>query len=122
MADILTSTAVLAADTVPVLIKERMLMLSERQMVLFGLAQKESLPPGMGKTAQWTRYERLPLPTSPLAEGVTPNAIPLTTAIVPAIVDQWGSDGARTDIVRLTVRPPAPRCAQYRPRTQTSGP
>ncbi|TMB87005.1 MAG: N4-gp56 family major capsid protein [Chloroflexi bacterium] len=118
MADVLTSTAVLAADIVPVLIKERMLMLSERQMVLFGLAQKEQLPAGMGKTAQWTRYERLPLPTSPLAEGVTPNAIPLTTAIVQAIVDQWGSDVALTDMGLLTVRHPALRVAQERLGTQ----
>src|SRR5438128_3181930 len=118
MADVLTSTAVLAADIVPVLIKERMLMLSERQMVLFGLAQKEQLPPGMGKTAQWTRYERLPLPTGPLGEGVTPNAIPLTTAIVQAIVDQWGSDVALTDMGILTVRHPALRAAQERLGTQ----
>ena len=115
-----TTTSTLAADLVPLLIKERMLMISERNMTFYQLAQKETLPPGMGKTVQFTRYERLPLPLFPASEGNTPNSIPLTTAVVQAIVDQWISVVTLTDMGILTVRHPVLRVAQDRLGTQHS--
>jgi len=69
----LTSSATLAADLVPLFIRERTLMLSERQLILHHSATRRMLPEGQGKTLQFTRYERLSLPTLPLTEGQTPS-------------------------------------------------
>ena len=120
MADILSSSPVLAADLVPLLIKERTLMLSKRQLVLYQFGDKENLPQGQGKTMQFTRYERLTLPTTPLTEGMTPSAIPLTTSIVQAIIEQWGAVVALTDVAELTVAHPVLRVAQERIAIQHS--
>ena len=115
---ILTSSATLAADLVPLFIKERTLMISERQYIFYQFGDKEALPEGQGKTIQFTRYERLALPTVPLTEGVTPTAVPLTTAVVQAIVDQWGSVVTLSDVGILTVRHPVLREANSRIATQ----
>src|SRR5438552_12810305 len=120
MADVLTSSATLAADLIPLFIKEKLLLLFERQLVLFQFGDKENLPEGSGKTVQFTRYNRLPLPTVPTTEGVTPSAIPLNTAIVQAIVDQWSSVVALTDVGILTVKHPVLRIAQDRISMQHS--
>ena len=49
----LTSSATLAADLVPLFIRERTLMLSERQLILHQFGDKEMLPEGQGKTLQF---------------------------------------------------------------------
>ena len=116
----LTSSAVLAADIIPLFIKERTLMLSERQLVLYQFGDKEMLPEGMGKTMQFTRYERLTLPLVPITEGQTPTPQQLTTATVQAIVDQWAAVVALTDVGILTVRHPVLRIAQDRISMQHS--
>ena len=116
----LTSSATLASDLIPLFIKERTLMLSERQLVLFQFGDREMLPEGQGKTVQFTRYERLVLPNTPLTEGQTPNPQQLTTAVVQAIVDQWGAVVALTDVGMLTVRHPVLRIAQDRISMQHS--
>src|SRR6266849_3452639 len=103
VASSLTSSAVLAADLIPLFIKERTLMLSERQLVFYQFGDKEMLPEGQGKTVQFTRYERLSLPTVPITEGLTPSAQQLTTAVVQAVVDQWAAIVALTDVGLLTV-------------------
>src|SRR5689334_14490309 len=102
----------LAADLVPVVIKERMLALSDLQLVFYELGEKISLPEGNGKTVQFTRYERLPLPTQPATEGVTPTETPLTTSVVQAVVDQWIGIAVLTDVAVLTIRHPVLRVAQ----------
>lgn len=114
------TTATLAADLVPLYIKEKLLEIAERDTVFLQLADKEDLPEGNGKTVQFTRYERLPLPTAPLAEGVTPSETPLTTSIVQAIVDQWGAHVGLADVAILTVRHPVLRITNQRLGTQHS--
>lgn len=114
------TTATLAADLVPKLIKEKLLMIAERDLVFYELADKESLPEGQGKTIQFTRYERLPLPVSPAIEGQTPGDTQLTTSTVQAVVDQWIAVVTLTDVAVLTVRHPVLRVAQSRMGTQHS--
>lgn len=108
----------LAADLVPVLIKEKMLMIAERDLVFYELGDKENLPEGNGKTIQFTRYERLPLPISPMLEGQTPGDTALTTSTVQAVVDQWGAVVTLTDVAVLTVKHPVIRVATDRLGTQ----
>lgn len=112
------TTSTLAADLVPVLIKEKLLSIAEKQTVFYELGDKETLPENSGKTVQFTRYERLPLPNAPLAEGVPPTNTPLTTSVVQAVVDQWGATVGLTDVADLTVRHPVLKVAQQRLGTQ----
>ncbi len=112
------TTATLVADLVPKLIKEKLLSIAEKQTVFYELGDKETLPEGEGKTIQFNRYERLPLPNAPLSEGVTPTETPLTLSSVQAVVDQWGATVNLTDVAVLTVRHPVLRVAQDRLGTQ----
>jgi N4-gp56 family major capsid protein len=116
--DVFTSSAALTADTIPLLIKEKLLSIAEKQTVMFELADKETLPEGNGKTVQFTRYERLNLPTTTITEGTPPAAQALTTSVVQAVVDQWGATVAITDVAQLTVKHPVLRVAQDRLGTQ----
>lgn len=114
----MSTTQSLAADIIPLLIKEKMLSISDKQTVFFEIGDRETLPEGNGKTVQFTRYERLTLPSVPLSESDTPTATPLTTSIVQAVVDQWGAVVALSDVAQMTVRHPALRVAQQRLGTQ----
>jgi N4-gp56 family major capsid protein len=118
--DVFTSSAALTADTVPLLIKEKLLSIAEKQTVFYELADKENLPENNGKTVQFTRYERLNLPTTTITEGTPPASQALTTSVVQAIVDQWGATVAITDVAQLTVKHPVLRVAQDRLGTQHS--
>jgi N4-gp56 family major capsid protein len=118
--DVLTSATTLTADTIPLLIKEKLLSIAEKQTVFYELADKENLPEGNGKTIQFTRYERLNLPTTTITEGTPPAAQSLTTSVVQAVVDQWGATVALTDVAMLTVKHPVLRVAQDRLGTQHS--
>ena len=100
------TTATLVADLVPKLIKEKLLSIAEKQTVFYELGDKETLPEGEGKTIQFNRYERLPLPNAPLTEGVSPVETPLTLSSVQAVVDQWGVLVSLTDVALMTVRHP----------------
>lgn len=108
----------LSADVVPVLIKEKMLSIANKDTVFYDMGDKENLPEGQGKTIQFTRYERLPLPSVPATEGVTPTETPLNTSTVQAVVDQWIAVVSISDVAQLTVRHPVLRIAQQRLGTQ----
>src|SRR5215471_473456 len=108
------TTATLAADLVPLVIKEKMLALAEKDLIFFEIADKENLPEGQGKTIQFTRYERLTLPSAPAQEGVTPVEQPHSTSVVQAVVDQWVAVVVLTDVAVLTVRHPVLKIAQDR--------
>lgn len=100
------TSATLAADLVPKLIKEKLLMIAEKDTVFFNLGEKGNLPEGQGKTVQFTRYNRLRLPRSPAIEGQTPGDSNLSTSTVQAVVDQWIQTSTLTDVAILTVRHP----------------
>src|SRR5437868_13527525 len=111
------TSATLAADLVPKLIKEKLLIIAERDTVFLQLGEKGALPEGQGKTVQYTRYNRLDLPTAPTVEGVTPGDSNLSTSTVQCVVDQWSQVSTLTDVAVLTVRHPALQQAQSRQGT-----
>jgi N4-gp56 family major capsid protein len=109
-----TTSLSLAADLVPVYIKEKLLMIAEKNTIFMDIGDKEDLPENNGKTVQFTRYERLPLPTTPLTESDSPASTALTTSIVQAVMDQWGQVVNISDVAELTVRHPVMRTALQR--------
>ena len=56
-------TTYIAAKTLP---------LARRQLVVYQFGDPATLPKGMGTTYTASRYNRVPLPFAPLAEGVPP--------------------------------------------------
>jgi len=96
----------MSPDILAVYMMDELLERAERDTVFWNLAEKSSIPKGSGKTAQFTRYERLPLPEAPLEESVTPAAVPITLSTVDAVLDQWGAVVSMSDIVVLVIKHP----------------
>lgn len=79
-----------------------------RDVVVYGMGKKEKLPNRFSKTFQFTRYEKLNLPYSPLTEGQTPaNAADMSVSTVQAVMDQWGSYVNLSDVAQITAKHPA---------------
>lgn len=87
-------------------IAAELLLLAEKTVIFQQLGEKAKMPAGAGKTYQFNRYNRLPLPRSPLAEGVPPNSNNLTLTTVQAVADQWGAYIEMTDVAELTIQHP----------------
>jgi len=83
-------------------IQKKTLLLTQKQLVAYQFAGKAKLPEGNGVTYTATRYERLPLPFAPLAEGVPPVGESMTISQVSATVQQWGDRVNITDVAELT--------------------
>jgi N4-gp56 family major capsid protein len=107
VADQPTTFAQLAQDAPNVWIAERQYQLAERNLILGRYAEQYTLPQRMGKTLRVTRHDRLQLPSTPLTEGVPPDAVPLTIKFVDVAVEQWGIVCLLTDVVMLTTKHPA---------------
>lgn len=101
MAD--TSYSTLANDAVTY-IAEKTLKIAKRIVRFYDLADKAQLPSQNSKTFQYTRYDRLPLPTSTLTEGTTPSSRALSISTVSATAEQWGDVVTLTDVAELTIR------------------
>src|SRR5262245_64246558 len=99
----INSSTSLAGDLVATYMRDKMLSLSETDLVFYPLGDKEPLPEGNGKTIEFIRYERLPLPNAPLSEGAPPVATPLVLSKVQAVVEQWGAICSFTDVGMMTV-------------------
>jgi len=112
------TSSVLVSDMVASYLREKLLSLAEKNTIFYELGDKEPLPEGNSKTIQFTRYERLSLPTSPLIEGETPSSMYLTTSVIQAVVEQWGAVVTLTDVAEMTINHPAMRIAQQRLSTQ----
>ena len=79
-----------------------------RDVIVYGMGKKEKLPHRYSTTFQFTRYEKLNLPYSPLAEGVTPaNGEDMSVTPVQAVMDQWGSYVNLSDVATITAKHPA---------------
>ena len=102
----LATSASLSPDVLAVYMKDELLERSEKDLVFWDLAEKSEIPKGSGKTIQFTRYERLPLPEAPLEEAVTPAATPITLSTVDAVLDQWGAVVSMSDVVILIINHP----------------
>ena len=82
------------------------LALTRRQLVLYNFADKETLPKGRGTTYTATRYNRVPLPYAPLAEGTPPPGETMQITQVTASVQQWGDKITITDVAEMTIKHP----------------
>lgn len=100
------TTGTLAADIVGTYIADTLLDRAERNTVFYDVCKKERLPSRNGEVIQFTRVERLTLPTAPLQEGVTPTATRMQLSKVTAMLDQWGAHVAITDRAELTIKHP----------------
>src|SRR5262245_10541584 len=102
----LSTTASLSPDILAVYMMDELLDRAEKDLVFWDKCEKSPIPEGSGKTAQFTRYERLPLPEAPLEEAVTPLATPITLSTVDAVLDQWGAFVSMSDVVQLVIKHP----------------
>lgn len=87
-------------------IASKLLMLAQKTLIFHQLSEKAQMPAGEGKTFQFNRYERLPLPLAPLSEGVDPSSTDMTISTVTATADQWGAYVELSDVAVLTIKHP----------------
>ena len=90
-------TTYIAAKTLP---------LVRRQLVVYQFGDPATLPKGMGTTYTASRYNRVPLPFAPLAEGVPPVGQTMTLQQVTAQAQQWGDKVTITDVAEMTIKHP----------------
>ena len=100
------TTGTLAADVVGSYIADTLLDRAEKNTVFYDVCKKEKMPERSGEVIQFTRVERLVLPTRPLEEGVTPRATRMKLSKVTAMLDQWGMHVAITDRAEMTIKHP----------------
>ena len=106
------STQTMAADLVPLVIRDKLLEYGEEQLLFARFGTPIELPEGNGKVVQCTRYERIALPTVPLVEGVSPGNTNMTISTVQGVVDQWGGVITLYDVAQMTVKHPILSIAQ----------
>ena len=94
-----------AAD-IEAYIADKTLPLVRRQLVVYQFGEPLTLPKGRGVTYTATRYNRVPLPYSPLSEGVPPIGENMTIQQVTATALQWGDKITITDVAELTIKHP----------------
>lgn len=94
-----------AAD-IEAYIADKTLPLTRRQLVVYQFGDPLTLPKGRGVTYTATRYNRVPLPFSPLSEGVPPQGELMTIQQVTATALQWGDKITITDVAELTIKHP----------------
>ncbi len=85
-------------------IAEKVLPLTQRQLVAYQFGDKANLPPGRGTTYTASRYSRISLPFAPLAEGVPSVGESLQLSQVTATAQQWGDLVEITDVGELTIK------------------
>lgn len=105
MADNPNTFSDLSADAV-LYIRDELLSIAEKNVVFAQHAMKATLPQHSSKTIQFSRYPRLPLPTKPATEGVTPDGLNMSVETVTAVVDQWIMLVTLTDLAVLTIKHP----------------
>jgi N4-gp56 family major capsid protein len=76
--------------------------MAEPKLVHDQFGQKQPIPKGKGKTIEFRKYDPLPVLTTPLTEGVTPNGQKLDVKTITAEVKQYGGFIELSDIVMLT--------------------
>jgi N4-gp56 family major capsid protein len=87
-------------------IAEKTLPLTRKQLVAYQFGDPLTLPKGRGTTYTATRYLRIPLPLSPLSEGVPPIGETMTIQQVSAVAQQWGDKVTITDVAEMTIYHP----------------
>lgn len=106
MPDAYTTFAAMSNDAPNVFIGAKMIELLQRILVTEKVADQYPLEQKMSKTRRIVRVNRLSLPTTQLAEGISPSSVALTLTNVDVTVEQWGIVALLTDVVELTVKHP----------------
>lgn len=75
---------------------------AEPNLVHDKFGQKQPIPKGGGKTIQFRKYDALPVITTEIQEGVTPDGQKLTVGIVEATVKQYGGYIELSDMLLAT--------------------
>jgi len=101
-----TNTAAQFSGDVTTYIAAKTLPLARRQLVVYQFGDPATLPKGMGTTCTASRYNRVPLPFAPLAEGVPPQGQTMTLQQVTAQAQQWGDKVTITDVAEMTIKHP----------------
>ena len=87
-------------------IAQSTLPLARRQLVVYQFGDPLELPKGRGVAYQAARWNRVPLPYSPLSEGVPPIGQAMTVTMVSATAVQWGDKITLTDVAEMTIKHP----------------
>lgn len=87
-------------------IADETLPLARRQLVAYQFGDPLELPEGNGTSYTATRFNRVPLPFAPLAEGVPPIGEVMTIGQVTGTCQQWGDKITLTDIAEMTIKHP----------------
>lgn len=111
MPDVLTQFSTVSIDAISQFIARKVFTLAERSLVLGRYATRYDLPQRMGTTLRVIRVSRLNLPTTPLTEGVAPDAVALALTNVDVTVQQWGIVVLLTDVAEITTTHPMLRAA-----------
>lgn len=87
-------------------IAQKTLLIALKRMALYQLCEKVPLPHNSGRTFQYTRFDRIDLPQSVLAEGVTPSDSSMAISTASAVMDQWGAVIPISDVAIDSVKHP----------------
>ena len=75
-------------------------------LVFVKYGQKKKLPKNSGKTISFRRFDNLPVATTPLTEGVTPDGNSLKVTEIKCTVAQYGDYVTISDVLNLTAIDP----------------
>lgn len=99
----MVATSAQYAGAIVRVIDKEALEVAQRYLVVAQFADKKTLEEGHGVTWTANRWNRLPLPAAPIAEGVPPDPQQLTFTQVTGVAVQWAGRVTWTDVVDLTV-------------------
>lgn len=101
-----TNTAPSFASDIENYIQDETLPLARRQLIAYQFGEMLHLDTNRGTSYTASRYTRLPLPATPLQEGVGPAGESMTLQQVSATAQQWGDAVTVTDVANLTIKHP----------------
>src|SRR5215475_7990830 len=110
----LSTSTTLVNDLAPLWLQDELLAIAEKLTVFQDIGDTPNMPEGEGKTYSAQRYERLPLPGSPITEGITPDSTALVVNKVTAVLEQWGMVCSLSDVALMTTKHPALQAAKDR--------
>jgi N4-gp56 family major capsid protein len=95
--------AAFSAD-IETIIGDKLLPLAQNRLVVYHLGEPIKMPKGRGTTYTKTRFNRLPLPYSPLQEAVPAAGNVMAISQVTAAVQQWGGLVILSDRATYTIK------------------
>ena len=86
--------------------QDRLIELTEPELIHDQFADKYPIPKGNGKTTEFRKFAALDKALTPLTEGVTPNGQNLDMGVLTAEVSQYGGYVTVSDMLELTAIDP----------------